>query len=220
MSKLRVFAQFQKGMLHQYGWFRAWKEGKPVDRNGDPLPWITYPAIDFISQFDYCNKSIFEWGSGYSTLWWIPRCHHIISVETNPVWYERMLGFIDGRSEIVNPGFEERAEAEQIRQYDVRFDVIVIDNNGPFRAACAVEAIPRLAEGGYILLDNSDQCLIAAQILREAGFQQIDFSGYAPGMGYAQTTSLFFKEKLNFKTRFAYQPERSVAQPNPPWPNC
>ena len=29
------------------------------DRDGNPIPWYTYPAIEYISQFDYSEKEIF-----------------------------------------------------------------------------------------------------------------------------------------------------------------
>ena len=41
-----------------------------VDRDGNPLPWYTYPAIEYLSQFDYGEKTIFEFGCGYSSLFW------------------------------------------------------------------------------------------------------------------------------------------------------
>src|ERR1700721_952334 len=49
-------------------------------------PWITYPAIDFLLQFDFSDASVFEWGSGFSTLWWSQRCRRIASVESNQDW--------------------------------------------------------------------------------------------------------------------------------------
>lgn len=44
-----------------------------VDRDGNPLPWYTYPAIEYLSQFDYGEKTIFEFGCGYSSLFWAER---------------------------------------------------------------------------------------------------------------------------------------------------
>jgi hypothetical protein len=100
------------------------------------------------------------------------------------------------------------------------YDVISIDNNGSYRAACADVAVSKLAPGGLVLLDNSDQCPRSCQILRGHGLVQIDFTGYAPGGGYAQSTSIFFKDTLKFRTISGIQPKRSVSQPNPPWEVC
>ena len=34
-----------------------------ADRDGNPIPWYTYPAIEYLSQFDYSDKKIFERGA-------------------------------------------------------------------------------------------------------------------------------------------------------------
>jgi hypothetical protein len=71
-----------------------------------------------------------------------------------------------------------------------------------------------------IILDNSDQCLKAAQILRAQGLLEIDFYGFVPGYGYAQTTSIFFRGHLKFLTLASFPPQKRIAQPNVPWPEC
>ena len=220
LTKLRVFCQFQKALLFQYGWIVSWWKGKPVDRNGKPLPWITYPAIDFLSQFDYSRASVFEWGSGFSTLWWAERCREIVSVETNVDWVPYIRPMLPNNVKLLTPEFNELLEAAAI-DCDQRFyDVIVVDNNGPFRPACAEKAISHLADGGVLIVDNSDQCLVTTALLRSAGFCQIDFTGFAPANSYAQTTSLFFRNRIALPLRLAHQPVSSVAQPNPPWEGC
>ena len=65
MNRYRPLLQLQHGFLFQYGWLKSWWRGRPVDAAGKPLPWLTYPAIDFISQFDFSDAIVFEWGSGF-----------------------------------------------------------------------------------------------------------------------------------------------------------
>jgi hypothetical protein len=220
LTKLRVFGHLQRGLLFQYGWLRAWWEVKPIDRNGNPLPWLTYPAIDFISQFDFSQSSVFEWGSGYSTLWWAKRAKAVTSVESGP-WGEKMAMVVPTAVEYIRTPFAIEAELAAFAHHPTKqFDVIVIDNHGPFRWRCAELAANRLAEGGMILLDNSDHCLKATKLLRDRGFNEIDFTGFAPSNNYAHTTSIFFLGTLKFRTADDLQPHASVAQPNPPWPKC
>ena len=38
------------GYLMDVGWFSAIKNGEPVDKNFEPLQWLTYPYIDFITE--------------------------------------------------------------------------------------------------------------------------------------------------------------------------
>ena len=221
LIKIRVVFQYLRGTLFQYGWLRSWWSGRPVDRNGKPLPWITYPAIDFLSQFDFSGHRVFEWGSGNSTLWWAQRCRSIESVESNPGWVLSLRKLLPSSAHLIEVPLNVNAELGAFIQSDHdSYDVIVIDNNGPFRPACAEAALKKLADGGIVLIDNSDQCLRSCDILRRAGLTQIDFTGFVPGAGYAQSTSLFFKNGIKFKTIAQTQPMRSVAQPNGPWPNC
>jgi hypothetical protein len=67
-DKIRVLMQIQRSLFLRYGWLCAWWQGRPVDASGAPVSWITYPAIDFLSQFDFSDASIYEWGSGFSTI--------------------------------------------------------------------------------------------------------------------------------------------------------
>ena len=220
MPNLRVLLQVQRGLLFKYGWLRAWWKGKPVDANGEPIPWITYPAIEFLSQFDFSDASVFEWGSGFSTLWWSKRCRAIATVESNAPWIPYIRPLLPERVEFLTTSPDVEAEIEILRIHKRQtWDVIVIDNHGPFRWRCAEAATTHLAEGGIIILDNSDQCLKAANTLRMAGLTEIDFSGFIPGSGYGHTTSVFFNQSIRFQTLMP-QPNKPVSQPNPPWPKC
>jgi hypothetical protein len=220
-NRLRPLIQLQRGVLGRYGWWRAWKVGKPVDAQGNPLPWISYPAIDFLRQFDFSEASVFEWGSGFSTLWWTDRCHSIATVESAAAWAPYIKTLLSSKVEFLETALTADAEIEALTSYRLpKIDVIVIDNHGLFRWRCAEAAIDRVAEGGFIILDNSDQCLRACKVLRAAGFTQIDFTGFAPGVAYAQCTSFFFKNGYKFKPFGDVQPHKSLAQPNEPWPEC
>jgi hypothetical protein len=213
--------QLQRGLLFRYGWLRSWWEGKPVDEHGRPLPWLAYPAIDFLAQFDFSQAFVFEWGSGYSTLWWSTRCRHITTVESNVNWISSFRDLLPPSVEFLQTPFDAHAEVSALQHHTrTHHDVIVIDNHGPFRWQCASAAVEHLAQGGMIIVDNSDQCLRACQVLREQGLVQIDFTGFAPSNSYAQTTSIFFRGHLKFQSTDNIQPHPSPAQPNLPWQNC
>ena len=221
LNQIRLLLQVQRGLLLRYGWLRSWWLGRSVDSSGAPLPWITYPAIDFISQFDFSDATVFEWGSGYSTLWWAPRCKHIASVESSPSWVPYIKRLLPASVELIVTSLDVEAEIDALLlRTDKQHDIFVIDNNGPFRWRCAEVASSNLAPGGFIILDNSDQCQKACAVLRDAGLVQIDFTGFAPGGGYAQSTSIFFRESFRFRSRGIYRPELSPAQANRPWQDC
>src|SRR5262245_4561702 len=62
--------------VHQ-GHFRSALARKAVDATGHPLPWYTYPAIQFLSAKDFCGRRVLEFGAGQSTLWWSARAGQV-----------------------------------------------------------------------------------------------------------------------------------------------
>ncbi len=166
---------------------------RPVDNKGDPIPWLTYPAIDYLSQFDYTSASIFEYGSGQSSLFWAARCKHITSVESDKEWLAYCQQHARSNQRLVfrDEGAPE-AYAAAIDDFDESYyDVIVID--GKHRALCARRALPRLAKHGMIILDNSEWCPQTVEILRLQGLLQVDFIGIGPLNRYTWCTSLFLQ---------------------------
>ena len=82
--------KFAKLSLEELGWFRSAECELPLDRKGEPLPWFTYPAIEFLSRIVRSSDRVFEFGSGWSTLWWSKRAAEVCSVEHDPVWYAKI----------------------------------------------------------------------------------------------------------------------------------
>ncbi len=212
--------QFGYGILIDYGWLKAFKQGRPIDALGNPVPWITYPCIDFLKQLDFSEKSVFEWGSGQSTLFWSARAKSVVSIEAESKWYELLKRKKPSNCALFFVPREVEGYVKPIEEYPEGFDIIVIDGPGDFRPACAKAAIQHSKPGGIIILDNSDQSLISAQILRESGRIQVDFTGFVPSNCYAQCTSIFFDRGYSFQPLNGIQPQRSVAQPNAPWPDA
>lgn len=51
-------------LSNQYGQFQSIKKWSCIDKDGNPIPWYTYPAIEYLSNLDFSNKIILEWGGG------------------------------------------------------------------------------------------------------------------------------------------------------------
>ena len=64
--RLRTHGQ---SFLNSTGLARSFRENRPVDKNGEPLPWLNYSLIRLLDE--RLNKSlrVFEYGSGFSTLY-------------------------------------------------------------------------------------------------------------------------------------------------------
>ncbi len=182
-----------------------------ADKDGNPLPWYTYPAIEYLKQFDYRRQKIFEYGCGYSSLFWARRAAKVISIEDNPLYFTRWKQEF-AAAENLDIRHREDGEAYEnaILEEEGQFEVIVID--GKRRAECAVAAVAGLAAGGMIILDDSDRIntseeyAAAVRTLREAGLIQVDFYGFCPMNNYTKTTSLFLKRDFSPVSLYKVQP--------------
>lgn len=187
-------------LLVQQGYFRSVVNGAPVAANGEPLPWFTYPAIEYLKQLDFSDKRVFEYGAGNSSLFWAARASEVVSVESNREWFDRISGACPDNLHLsLHTG--KQGYVESIAQQDGKFDVIVID--GQWRNACAAVCAAHLNSNGMIIVDNSDRHYSGCDLLREQGFLQIDFSGFSPVNGYTSTTSVFVHAQTSIQTGYS-----------------
>lgn len=170
-----------------YGHQKSVKAQQAVDQNDNPIPWFTYPAIDYLDQLDFKNLIMLEWGSGNSSLFFAPRVNKLFSVEHNEEWFKRVKSLNIANHQMSLSNTAEYASTG--KRFDTLFDIILID--GIERSACSVVAPSLLKPTGFIILDNSDRHPDVAQRLRGKDFIQVDFHGFGPINEYTWTTSLF-----------------------------
>lgn len=82
-------AGLERLFLEPSGWKRSYLAQKPVDKDGNPLPWYTYGAIEFLSAIVRPHMKVFEYGSGQSTLWW-SRMASVSAVEHDSEWFQQI----------------------------------------------------------------------------------------------------------------------------------
>jgi FkbM family methyltransferase len=177
--------------------------GTPIRSDGRPLPWLTYPAIDYLEQLDLKNRRVFEYGSGYGPRYFAERCSEVVSVESDPQWY-RINSALKPANLAIWLGQTEAEYVEAIKRAGGTFDLIVVD--GLWRYHCVSVAVSRLAPGGVVILDNSDWFPHTAAYLRESGLLQVDFSGFGPVNYYPWTTSFFFRRDALLTPAGSVQP--------------
>ena len=202
--------ELQKVLDLKYGHSLSRITGRPVDANGRPIPWFTYPAIEFISQFSLSEKTIFEWGSGNSSLFFQKRAEKITSIEVDLAWYEYLSPSIDDNNLLLH--VKEEHFVDTIDNFKERYDIIIIDSI--YRFQCCEKAIKYLKADGVIIFDNSDWHPKSCDFLRKNGFLQIDMHGFGPINNYTWTTSIFFSTCSNFPTLIGRQPMYSLASLN------
>jgi hypothetical protein len=172
-----------------------------INADGEPIPWYTYPAIEYLASFDFKDCDVFEFGSGNSSLYWAARARSVCSVEDNLEWF-RVVSKRKLVNQILIHHAQEIGYVRSITDQGKLFEIIVVDGN--WRSGCIVESINCLKDGGMIVLDNSDRKIEkeCAKILRDQGFMQIDFSGFGPINGYSWSTSVFMKSSALLQKSF------------------
>jgi hypothetical protein len=196
--KLQAPYQFwRSNYLENIGWLNSFNSKRPVDVVGQPIPWYTYPAIEYIRQLDFSEKDVFEFGCGNSTLFWSKVARKIVSVEHQKEWHDIFIKKVKENVELkLSP--DKESYIQSILNHG-SFDVIIID--GIYRFQCAQVAISKLKPGGLVILDNSDWYVNVAQLLREANLIQVDMTGLGPINSYAWSTSFFFVEILTLNPK-------------------
>lgn len=166
------------------------------------LPWLTYPAIEYLGSLNWRGHHVLEWGAGNSTLWWASQGAQVLAVEHNPGWYHELRGRLQAnvpdaaRIDLRLAAGEEYAELPRGLG---PFDLVVIDGESRFR--CAEVALAVTAPTGAIVLDNAEQPWAPPgktgfpilELLAGHGWQRVDFHGFAPGVARPHCTSLFFR---------------------------
>ncbi len=176
------------------GWLLSRRSGLPVDKDGEPLPWYTYAAIAFLTKRLPGNIDVFEYGCGYSTLWWMRRAQSVVSVEHAGPWVQTVRRKADPSVRIIEVSRgQEDAYVNTIESIGKSFDVVVVD--GECREACLAVAPKSLKSDGIIILDNSERPAYRDGIswLCEKGFRQVDFIGMGPINTYEWMTSIFYR---------------------------
>jgi hypothetical protein len=166
-----------------------------VDANGAPIPWYTYPAIDFLAQRNFNGKTILEFGGGQSTLWWSARADSVLTIEEDASWYDQLRGRVRKNVSLHHvPVDHATRTVEPIRlllnrNAVQRFDIIIID--GHLREEVTDLAFSHLAEGGALIFDNAEGYGFY-EAAKSRDCRRIDFFGFAPGVSLRHCTSIVF----------------------------
>lgn len=80
------------------GWLRSAEEQISVDVDGQPTPWWTIPAIEFMNSIVSKHWRVFEYGCGHSTLWWQAKVNQVIGVDHNAEWVNRIKPSLKDRN--------------------------------------------------------------------------------------------------------------------------
>lgn len=117
-----------------------------IDESNLIMPWYTLPCLEWLKKHDVSKWNVFEYGAGYSTIWWRANCNTVRSVEHSESWAKAMDAiFIADKNNFI----------DSIDDTSERFDCIIVD--GKWREECVDFCITYVASGGYLIIDNWGQ---------------------------------------------------------------
>jgi hypothetical protein len=127
------------------------------------LPWLTPLANQILIANLRDTDHGAEFGSGKSTIWFSKRVASLVSIEHNPLWYEKVKRELEllGKSNVTylfrpqKPG-ENPLQSDYVREAykiaDSSLDFALVD--GIYRDACVCALLNKIAPGGLLIIDN------------------------------------------------------------------
>ena len=193
-----VVTAFLTPVLFSYrsGHFRSSFKMAAVTKNGEPIPWYTYPAINFLKYRTYRERTVLEFGGGQSTLWWAKQAQAVVTFEGNESWYNKIKGNMPSNVHLHHvsgkKGDEQVTEINRILEslpYE-KYDVIAID--GLYRYEMIDIACRVLSDDGIIICDNAEGYGFY-EGFKDRGLGRVDFYGNAPGVILPYCTAFYFR---------------------------
>lgn len=190
-----LYSLRRSGFLNDVGWFKSFDTGMSIDSKGNPIPWITYSAINFLEKRIHKKMVVFEYSCGNSTLWWASRAKKLISCEHNKLWYEKMKQQIPQNVELSHIDLVYGGMySNEVSKYNMMFDIIIID--GRDRINCVKKSLKAIKEDGVFIWDNSERASYKEgyDFLLLNGYKRLDFEGMGPINVVPWCTSIFYKQ--------------------------
>lgn len=183
----------RRSALLDDGWFRSYRTKEAIDKDGNAIPWCTYPFLHFIEPRLKPTFRVFEYGCGNSTIWYAKKVLEIIAVEHDSAWAEKIAANLPANAKLVFKALDD-GYAQEIRQHGL-FDIIVID--GRNRIQCVQGALQTLKPDGVIFWDNSNRedFAMGYKFPAEKGFSEISFDGMGPINIYSWRTSILYRNE-------------------------
>lgn len=186
--------------LSRYLAHGPWARRMPLDLG---LPFLSYPAIEALEQILQPNMTVFEYGGGGSTLFFARRVRQVTTVENSAEWIER-VGAKLRRENLSNvkflhhPLLEDDLPAFLASPYlfgikGLQPDLILVDGwdkRAKLRQHCFYEAEKHIAQGGFIVVDNSWRYHELRTNNRAQRWQE--FRGVGPSRIGVTTTDIFY----------------------------
>lgn len=168
----------------------------PLMKN--PVPFIVMDAIRFMDKLIHPGMRVLEIGGGNSSLWFLDRAVNLTTYEHDAQWASMVMDTVKNNpNRYLSDRFTLRVmhgdqTVEDLKKLDDgHFDIVLVDSMNDFtrRNDCIRAAMSKVKQGGWLVLDNSDNPVnwYGADLLR--GKEMHKFTGFAPmSLFVCQTT--------------------------------
>ena len=157
---------------------------------------MNYAVVAFLERRLNKTLSVFEYGSGYSTLFYARCARSVISVEYDQAWYASIGPRLPPNASLLFVPHDVDGEyCRAIARTGEYFDVVVVD--GRDRVNCVRQGMQALSSRGVIVLDDSERAKYASAIshAQQNGFLSVDFEGLKPtDSSWCRSTILYRRE--------------------------
>jgi hypothetical protein len=177
-------------------------------------PWIVPAAVAFLETVMCGDWQVFEFGSGYSTVWLAERAERVTSVEDDTGWHRRVNSMLATTHSGADVDLIDAANHPRAieRFPDETFDLVVVDSSGD-RIACLRSAAPKVKRGGFLLLDDSDRASLRAASDLLADWTAHRFAGLKARPLTAVETTIFQRpHRMNVPRRAEADDGRRVGE--------
>lgn len=167
--------------------------------HGAPIPWYTYGAIEFLAERLPADATVFEFGAGYSTLWYASRTDKVVAVDPNREWVEILGPLLPENATVLwhSHPHDQAGYLGEIGAHDCLWDVVAIDS--AWRVESAAVAIKHLSERGVVVWDNARDDVnhwfqrAWHDTFGPAGFRDLPFGGLIPIVPSFDRTSILYR---------------------------
>lgn len=119
---------------------------KRDETNGLIFPYYTWTFLDVLKTWEISHWDVFEYGVGYSTLWWRNKCKSVEGVDNQLEWANRFQSAYQTEKE------------KYIQSPKNMYDCIIIDGEPvAWRDECTQYALQHLKSNGILIIDNYHQ---------------------------------------------------------------
>ncbi len=200
--------------------YPLWKAHLRGERNAldDGVLWVNFEACRYIASLLEPGSTVFEYGSGGSTLFYAARAKSVVSVEHDETWFRRVgaaiaaVGVKNCERKLLVPetgsctnqdpsdplGYcssDTSYRGQTFLRYVTAIDAFPDESfnfvavDGRARPSCVYHARSKVTRGGYLMLDNSEREDYQTAKRLMDGWQKSEFYGPGPyGWSFWETT--------------------------------